>query len=71
MDWEGCRQSSESTAKVKIDANGERHEVTYLKTFAKFRLLLIYDTKPKVDLIGFLKVRRHAHDLREGLLGMV
>lgn len=34
-------------------------------------LLLVYYSETKVDFIGLFKVRRHAHDLRESLFGVV
>jgi hypothetical protein len=34
-------------------------------------LLLVYYSEAEVDFIGLFKVRRHAHDLRESLFGVV
>lgn len=34
-------------------------------------LLLVYYSETEVDFIGLFKVRRHAHDLRESLFGVV
>ena len=46
-------------------------ENTYLKTLLILRLLLVYYTKPEVNLIGLLKVGLHLHDLGESLLSMI
>lgn len=43
----------------------------YLKTGGEFLLLLVDYTKAEVDLVGFLEVRLHAHDLRKGLFGVL
>jgi hypothetical protein len=45
--------------------------LTYIKTLAEFLLLLVYYAQTEVDLIGLFKLRRHAHDLRKGLFGVV
>jgi hypothetical protein len=37
----------------------------------KLLLLLVYDAETEVDLVCLFKVRLHAHDLREGILGVV
>ena len=47
------------------------YEGTDLKTFAKLGLLLVYDTKAEINLVGLLEIRLHAHDLSEGFLGML
>ncbi len=44
-----------------------RH-VTYLQALLIFLLLFVYYPESEVDLISFLKVWLHAHDLRECLL---
>jgi hypothetical protein len=36
-----------------------------------FLLLLVNYTEPEVDFVGLFEVRLHAHDLREGLFGML
>lgn len=42
-----------------------------LKTLRELLLLLVDDAKSEVDLIGFFEIGLHAHDLREGFLGML
>jgi hypothetical protein len=44
---------------------------TYLKTLRILLLLLVYDSEAEVHLIRLFKFRRHAHNLREGLLSMI
>lgn len=44
---------------------------TYIKTLAELLLLLVYYSETEVNFIGLFKLRRHAHDLREGFFGVV
>lgn len=44
---------------------------TYLKTLRILLLLLVYDSEAEVHLVRLFEFRRHAHDLREGLLSMI
>ena len=44
---------------------------SYLQTLVVLLLLLVDDTQPKVYLISLLKIRLHAHDLRECLFGVL
>jgi hypothetical protein len=46
------------------------HSAAYLKTLLVLLLLFVDYAKSEVYLIGLFKIWRHAHDLRERLLGM-
>jgi len=43
----------------------------YFQALLKLLLLLVDDAKSEVNLIGLFKVWLHAHDLREGLFGVL
>lgn len=45
--------------------------VTYVQALVVFHLLLVDYAETEINLIGFVEVWRHAHDLRESLFGMV
>ena len=45
--------------------------LSHLQALRIFLLLFVYDAEPKVDLIGFLKVRLHMHYLGERFFGML
>lgn len=45
--------------------------LTYIKTLVELLLLLVYYAETEVNLVGLLKLGRHAHDLRKGLFGVV
>ena len=47
------------------------HRETYLQTLAELLLLFVYDTQAKIDFVGFLEIRCHAHDLGKGLFSMI
>ena len=44
---------------------------THIETCRVFLLLLVYYPEAEVNLVGFFKVWRHAHNLGECLLGML
>lgn len=43
----------------------------YLQTLVEFLLLFVNYSQAKVNLIGFFKIWRHTHDLRECLFRVV
>lgn len=43
----------------------------YLKTLLELALLLVNYAQSKINFVGFLEVRLHAHNLRKGLFGML
>lgn len=45
--------------------------LTYIKTLTELLLLLVYYAQAEVNLVGLLKLWRHAHNLRKGLFGVV
>lgn len=45
--------------------------MTYIQTLIELLLLLVNYTQTEVDLVCFLKVGFHAHDLGECFLGML
>lgn len=44
---------------------------TYVQTLVELLLLLVYYTQTEIDLIRFFEVGLHAHNLGEGLFGML
>lgn len=63
MNLKHCSQS------VKISHGSWR--LTYIQALSKLLLLLVYYTQTKVNLVGLLEVRRHAHDLRKCFLCVI
>ena len=54
----------------QLDGCRSHSKTAHLKTLLVLLLLFVDYAKPEVDLVGLLKVRRHLHHLREGLLGV-
>lgn len=44
---------------------------TYFQALIVLLLLLVDDTETEVDLVRFLEIGLHSHDLREGFFGML
>lgn len=44
---------------------------THIKTLGVLLLLFVYDPEAEVNLVCLLEVRRHAHNLRESLFGVI
>lgn len=58
---------------VLVDRRREalKTRFTHFETLLKLLLLLVNDTESEVDLVCLLEVGLHAHDLREGFLGVL
>lgn len=68
----GVREDvSEALGTVSGHGHPGSNTATYLETLLVLLLLLVDYAKPEVDLICLFKGRRHEHDLRERLLGML
>jgi hypothetical protein len=44
---------------------------TYIQTLVELLLLFVNYAEAEINLVGLFEVRLHAHDLREGLFGML
>jgi hypothetical protein len=49
----------------------QSREATYVQALIELLLLLVNYAETEVDLVGLLKSWLHAHDLREGLFGVL
>lgn len=61
----------EALGKSAKRPNQSCYLITYLQALAVLLLLLVNYTQAEIDFVGLFEIRSHAHDLGEGLLGVI